>query len=395
MVIDWVGEAERIRADLVERRRELHRFPELAFQEVRTAGVVARTLTDLGMEVTTGVGKTGVVAVLEGAHDGPTVLLRCDMDGLPVTEATHLPFASETPGRMHACGHDGHMAISLGAARLLTEHRDALHGRVKFLFQPAEEIARGAQAMLDEGALENPTPEAAFGLHLWSELPVGTVSVTEGAMMAGADSFKIVVQGSGGHAALPDQTRDPLLAGAQIVTALQSIVSRNVSGLDTAVVSVTMFHAGEAQNVIPSEVTLQGTFRTFQPETHALVLRRLGEIATGIATALGCTAGVESYQVAPPLLNNAATNERLREVFSELRFAKPLKLIDNYRTMAAEDMAVILNQVPGTYLFVGAGNVEKGITYPHHHPQFDIDEDALPTGVALLCAALADRLTGE
>jgi amidohydrolase len=392
MAIDWVAQAASIRDELVARRRDFHQHPETAFKEFRTAGIVANVLTEMGLEVSTGVGQTGVVAVLEGAQDGPTVLIRCDMDALPVTEQTGLAFASQSPGKMHACGHDGHMAIGLGVARLLSNQRHALAGRVKFIFQPAEEIARGAQAMIDDGALAAPVPETSFGLHLWNELPVGTVSVTEGAMMAGADTFTITVSGSGGHAALPDQTRDPILAGAQIVSALQSIVSRNVSGLDTAVVSVTMFHAGEAQNVIPSEAVIQGTFRTFQPAIHDLVERRLREITQGIAQSMGCSASIETYQVAPPLHNQSETNARLREVFDALPFASPLTLIDNQRTMAAEDMAVFLNAVPGTYFFVGSANPAKGPTYPHHHPKFDIDEDALPIGVALLCAAIADRV---
>lgn len=392
MSMDWVSQAEALRNELIERRRDFHRHPETAFQEVRTSGIVARTLTDLGIEVTAGVGKTGVVGVLEGTHDGPTVLLRCDMDALPVTEDTGLAFASETPGKMHACGHDGHTSIMLGVAKLMTQNRDALHGRIKFIFQPAEEIASGARAMIQDGVLQSPEPVASFGLHLWNELPIGTVSVTEGPTMAGADMFTIKIRGSGGHAALPDQTRDPVIAGSHIVSALQSVVSRNVSGMDTAVVSVTMFHAGEAQNVIPNEAVLGGTFRTFRPETHALVERRLQEIVAGIAMSMGCTAEIETRQVTPPLVNDAESNARLRDVFELMPFAKPLKIIDSQRTMAAEDMALFLDAAPGTYFFVGSANPAKGATYPHHHPRFDIDEDALPMGVALLCAAVSDRL---
>jgi amidohydrolase len=293
---------------------------------------------------------------------------------------------------MHACGHDGHTAIMLGVAKLLTQHRDTLQGRVKFIFQPAEEIASGARAMIADGVLQSPEPVASFGLHLWNDIPIGTVSVTEGATMAGADMFTIRVRGSGGHGALPDQTRDPVLAGSQIVSALQSIVSRNVSGMDTAVVSVTMFHAGAAQNVIPDEAVLGGTFRTFRPETHALVERRLQEIASGIAASLGCTAEVETKQVTPPLVNDAESNARLREIFEHMPFNHPLNIVDSTRTMAAEDMALFLDAAPGTYFFVGTANPAKGATYPHHHPRFDIDEDALPIGVALLCAAVSDRL---
>ncbi|MHB8628080.1 MAG: M20 metallopeptidase family protein [Aggregatilineales bacterium] len=386
---DWISQAQALQPELVASRRDLHQHPELAFEEVRTAGIVAQTLTRLGLEVTTGVGKTGVVAVLEGAHDGPTVLVRCDMDALPIREENTVDYISTVPGKMHACGHDGHVTIGLGVAQLLSAQREYISGRVKFLFQPAEEVANGAQAMINDGALQNPTPDVGFGLHLWNELPFGEVAITTGPFMAGADLFKITITGSGGHAAIPDQTRDPVVAGAQIVNALQTIVSRNVSPLDTAVVSVTMFHAGTANNAIANTAELQGTFRTYRPATHDLVERRLREIVTGVATALGCEAAIETQQVAPPLINNADTSERLRQAFAPLADRLSLKLRDDVRTMTAEDMAVILNHVPGTYFFVGSANADHEPTYPHHHARFNIEERALPVGVALLCTAVA------
>ncbi len=395
MSIDWLSEANAINDQLIERRRDLHRHPEIAFQEIRTAGIVAQTLTELGIEVTTGIGKTGVVGVLEGDTDGPTVLVRFDMDALPIAEANTTDYISETPGKMHACGHDGHTAIGLGVARLLNGHRDQIAGRVKFLFQPAEEIARGAQAMIDDGALLNPAPEVSLGLHLWSGLPVGEVAVTDGPTMAGADLFKIILRGSGGHAATPDLTRDPVIAGAHIVTALQTIVSRNVSALDTAVVSVSMFHAGDANNVIPAVAHLEGTFRTYRPEIHDRVERRLREIVNGIAAAMGCEAHIETLQVTPPLVNDPAVNTRLRRAFGPVRRAAHLELRDDAQTMTAEDMAVILQQVPGSFFFVGAGNPMLGSDFPHHHPRFDIDESVLPISVALLCSAVADYVMPE
>jgi amidohydrolase len=387
---DWISQAQELQPELIARRRDFHRHPELAFEEVRTAGIVAQTLTGLGLEVITGVGKTGVVGVLEGAHDGPTVLIRCDMDALPVHEENTVDYVSTVPGKMHACGHDGHVTIGLAVARLLSAQRERIAGRVKFLFQPAEEVANGAQAMIDDGALQNPTPDVGFGLHLWNDLPFGEVAITDGPFMAGADMFKITITGSGGHAAMPEQTRDPIIAGAQIVNALQTIVSRNVSPLDTAVVSVTMFHGGTANNAIANIAALEGTFRTYLPATHDLVERRLGEITTGIATALGCEAAVETHQVAPPLVNNVDTSARLRHTFAPLADQLSLKIRTDYRTMTAEDMAVILNHVPGTFFFVGSANANHAQTYPHHHPRFNIEEQALPVGVALLCAAAAE-----
>jgi amidohydrolase len=388
--IDWITRAQALQPEMIERRRDLHRHPEIAFQEVRTAGIVAQTLGALGLEVTTGVAKTGVVAILEGAYDGPTVLVRCDMDALPITEENQVDYGSTIPGRMHACGHDGHVTIGLAVAKLLSQQRDQIAGRVKFLFQPAEEVANGAQAMIDAGALQNPTPVVSFGLHLWNELPVGEIAITDGPFMAGADVFKIKITGSGGHAAIPEQTRDPIVAASQIVTALQTIVSRNVSGLDTAVVSVTMFHGGTANNAIANVVEMEGTFRTYRVETHTLVKRRLTEIVTGIASAMGCSAEVETWQVTPPLINDAVIAERLRHAIRPTADRLNLKVRDDFRTMTAEDMAVILNHVPGTFFFVGSANAARGLNYPHHHARFDIDEASLPIGVALLCNAVAD-----
>ena len=390
MSIDWISRAQALQPELVERRRDLHRHPETAFQEFRTAGIVAQTLSALGLEVTTGVAKTGVVAILEGAQDGPTVLVRCDMDALPITEENQVDYASLTPGNMHACGHDGHVTIGLAVAKLLSQQRDQMAGRVKFLFQPAEEVANGAQAMIDAGALQNPAPVVSFGLHLWNELPVGEIAITDGPFMAGTDVIKIKIVGSGGHGAIPEQTRDPVIAAAQIVTALQTIVSRNVSGLDTAVVSITMFHAGTANNAIPNVAQLDGTFRTYRAETHALVERRIHEIVNGIASAMGCQAEVETVPIAPPLINNLQVTERLRHAIKPTADRLKLKVIDDFRTMTAEDMAVILNHVPGTFFFVGSANAARGLNYPHHHARFDIDEASLPIGVALLCNAVAD-----
>lgn len=387
---DWISQAQELQPELIARRRDFHRHPELAFEEFRTAGIVAQTLTGLGLEVSTGIGKTGVVGVLEGAHDGPTVLVRCDMDALPIHEENIVDYVSTIPGKMHACGHDGHVTIGLAVAQLLSVQRDRIAGRVKFLFQPAEEVANGAQAMINDGALQNPTPDVGFGLHLWNELPFGEVAITDGPFMAGADWFKITITGSGGHAAIPDQTRDPIIAGVQIVNALQTIVSRNVSPLDTAVVSVTMFHAGTANNAIANTAELEGTFRTYRPATHDLVERRLREIVTGVATALGCEATVKTEQVAPPLINNADTTDRLRDAVAPLAEQLSLKIRHDFRTMTAEDMAVILNHVPGTYFFVGSANANHEPTYPHHHARFNIEERALPVGVALLCAAVAE-----
>jgi amidohydrolase len=368
-------------------RRDLHRHPELGFALPRTAGIVAGRLRDLGLEVQTGIGESGIVAVLEGAADGPTVLVRADMDALPIQEENAVPYASQTAGVMHACGHDGHTAIVLAVAELLSAQRAGLAGRVKFIFQPAEELGRGAQAMIAAGALQAPVPDVSLGLHLWNDMPVGVVALVDGPMMAAAGDVAITVHGRGGHGALPHEARDPIVAASQIVGALQTVVSRSVQPTDVAVVSVTEFKAGDSFNVIPSSARLRGTIRAFRAEVIALLEERTRAIAQDIAAALGCQAEVTVEQLTVPLVNDAGVNERLRAVFQAV--APGVQIIRNFQTMAAEDMSYFLQAVPGTFFFVGSANAERGLDYPHHHPRFDFDEAAIPLGVELLTAAVA------
>lgn len=377
-------------------RRDFHVHPELGFHEVRTAGIVAKELNALDMEVTTGVAKTGVVGSLEGAKPGQTILVRFDMDALPVSEKTGAPYASTTSGTMHACGHDGHTAIGLTVAKMLHAHRDQLAGSVKFVFQPAEEGACGEEIggnemMIREGVLENPKPDLALALHLWNDRPLGWVGVAGGAVMAGAEEFKITVAGVGGHAAAPHQTADPLLAASQIVTALQSITSRNVPPLEAALVSVTMIHGGEAFNVIPSEAKMEGTIRTFELSVRETVLQRFEQIVHGVAEAMGCSAEVNVRRLTPTLINADEITKRVQE--SVRRTLPETDLgTSGHLTMGAEDMAFMLEKVPGCYFFVGSANDEKGLNYGHHHPKFDFDEAALPRAAALMAGAVADLL---
>jgi len=393
---DFLTQAEDLFEYTQSLRRDLHMHPELGFNEVRTAGIVAKELTALDMEVTTGVAKTGVVGMLEGGKPGPVVLARFDMDALPVTEQTGAPYASTTPGKMHACGHDGHVAIGLTVAKMLHAQREQLAGSVKFVFQPAEEGTCGEEIggnemMIREGVLENPKPDLALALHLWNEKPFGWVHVAGGAVMAGAEEFKITVTGKGGHAAIPNQTVDPVLAASQIVSALQSITSRNVPPLQAAVVSVTMIHAGEAFNVIPPEAKMEGTIRTFELSVRETVLRRFEEIVNGVAEALGCTAKVTVKRLTPAMLNDEAIALRVAE---SARATLPDASLDTSPnlTMGAEDMAFMLEKVPGCYFFVGSANSEKGLDYGHHHPKFDFDERALPRAAALMAGAVAEFL---
>jgi amidohydrolase len=377
-------------------RRDLHAHPELGFKEIRTAGIVAHELQTLDLEVSTGIAKTGVVALLEGTQPGPVVLVRFDMDALPIYEETGSSYTSITPGVMHACGHDGHTAIGLTVAKMLHAQREHLAGTVKFVFQPAEEGTCGEEIggnemMLREGVLDSPAPDLALALHLWNEKPLGWVHVAAGPVMAGAEEFKITVQGKGGHGAIPQQTNDPVLAAAQIVSALQSITSRNVSPLQAAVVSVTMLHGGQAFNVIPSEVKMEGTIRTFELPVRDKVLGRFDQIVNGIAESLGCTANVVVKRLTPAVINADEIALRIQRGF---RKTLPESSLDtsSHLTMGAEDMAFTLEKVPGCYFFVGSANSEKGLDYGHHHPKFDFDEAALPKAAALMASAIADFL---
>lgn len=374
-------------------RRDFHRHPELAFEEVRTAGVVARELKSLGIEVHSGIAKTGVVGLLEGKNPGPVILLRFDIDALPIHEETGAEYASQTPGVMHACGHDGHTAVGLTVARLLHDHRQELAGTVKLVFQPAEEGFGGAELMIEEGVLENPKPELCLALHLWNHAPLGWVGITEGPTMAAADVLRIWVTGKGGHGAMPHQAVDPVLAAAHVVTALQSVVSRNVPPLQTAVVTVTMLRAGEAFNVIPPQVEMQGTIRTFDPAVRALVVTRVQQVAEQTAAALGCQAKVEVQSLTPAVINEPEITRRVAQVAGSLF---PEAVIDrSFQTMGSEDMSFMMQQVPGCYFFIGSANDAKGLNYSHHHPKFDVDEEALPRSAALMAAAAYEFLKSK
>ncbi len=393
MKIDFLAQANAMRDELVARRRDFHRHPELGFEEVRTAGIVAEELVKLGLEVQIGVGRTGVVAILEGDSEGPTVLVRADMDALPIQETNKTDYVSEVAGKMHACGHDGHTAIALGVAKLLSAHRNSLKGRVKFVFQPAEEIGQGAKAMAKDGVLDNPRPDVSLGLHLWNGLPVGKLGVADGYVMAGCADFTIDIKGKGGHGAVPDLANDPVVCASHITTAFQSIISRNLSPLETGVISVTQIHAGTASNIIPDTAMMNGTIRFFSDEAKQLMDKRIREVVTGVSTALGCEATITIRYLTEPVYNNPEVSERVKATFTELGSGSDHWVYE--RTMGAEDVGVFMTDVPGMFFFVGSGNEEKDLHYPHHHPRFDFDEDALPLGVALLSAAVAEYVMGD
>jgi amidohydrolase len=377
-------------------RRDFHMHPELGFREIRTGGIVARELEALGIEVTKGVGKTGVVGMLEGAKPGPTLLLRFDMDALPINEETGAEYTSQTPNTMHACGHDGHTAIGLTVAKILNQHKNDMAGNIKFCFQPSEEgnngeEVSGAEMMIRDGVLDSPKVDMTLSLHLWNEKPLGWIGVAKGPVMAGAEEIQVKVIGKGGHGAIPNQTIDPVVAAANIVTALQSIVSRNVAPMETAVVSITTIHGGSAFNVIPQEVTLQGTIRTFDKRVRQRVIERFEQTAKGVGQALGCQVEVRIKQLTPALFNEETITKKVQQTAKNV-LSDSLLDTSGYTTMAAEDMAFMQEKLPGCYFFIGSNDSSRNLDYGHHHPKFDFDEEALVRGAALMASAASDIL---
>ncbi|MGE3268036.1 MAG: M20 family metallopeptidase [Chloroflexota bacterium] len=368
---------------MVADRRHFHAHPELAFEEFETAAYVAERLQSLGLEVRTGVGKTGVVAVVRGGRPGKTVLLRADMDALPIPEDSDQPYVSTRPGVMHACGHDGHTAILLAVARILADRRESLPGNVVLAFQPAEERPPGgALGMIADGAMENPKVDAAFGLHLTSA-PVGTVGMRPGPAMAAADAFRAEIIGVGGHASRPHSAVDPVLIAAQVVTALHTIVSRQVDPLQSAVITVGTIQAGTVPNVIPATATMAGSVRTFDQALRESLAKKIERTIIGVAQAMGGDARVEYNFGYPVLTNEAEMTEFVRSVALDVVGRENTRT--NPPIMASEDVGYFIEKAgSGCYFTVGILNEAKGITVTNHNPGFDMDEAALPIGVEML-----------
>ena len=393
MATPFLAEAQDLADELVSIRRDLHMHPELGFQEVRTARIVAEKLGALGYEVVTGVGKTGVVGLLSGEQPGErTVLLRFDMDALPIQEANDVPYRSQTDGVMHACGHDAHVAVGIGVATLLARHRDRIGGTIKLMFQPAEEGLGGARAMIDDGVLKGPVVDAALGLHVSSNHDTGTAVVRSGAMMAAADKLHILVRGRGGHAAHPEQCVDAVLVAAQIVVALQTIISRNLNPEETGVITVGSVQSGKAGNVIAETAELFGSIRSFSEETRELLHRRIHEVAGGVASALGATCEVTVTRGVDATVNAPEPTSVVYDIAADVLGGEQVDT--TYRTTGGEDFSAVLAAVPGNFFFLGARDDARGLNFPHHNPRFDIDESCLPSGVAILCEA-AVRLLGK
>ncbi|RED36397.1 M20 peptidase aminoacylase family protein [Paenibacillus sp. VMFN-D1] len=366
---------------LIEIRRELHRFPELSGEEHETTRRIRGWLSEAGIRILDLPLATGVVAEVGGLQPGPVIALRADIDALPVQEETGLPFASEIEGRMHACGHDFHTAALIGTAYALKAREDRLRGTIRLIFQPAEEKAKGAKQVIGSGALEG--VQAIFGMHNKPDLPVGTIGIKEGPLMAAADGFVVEVAGKGSHAAVPEAGLDPIVTASHIITALQSVVSRNISSLSSAVISVTKLHSGTAWNVIPEQALLEGTIRTFDQQVREQVLARFEQVVRGVAEAFGTTAAVRWIEGPPPVDNDPA----LAELGTAAAEAAGYRAIVPVPSPAGEDFAVYQQAVPGLFVFMGTNGKQEW-----HHPAFDLDENALPVSVAFFTQLAEDAL---
>lgn len=375
-------EIRSLQADLVAWRRAIHQRPELGFKEQITADFIANKLTEWKIEHQTGIAQTGIVATIHSDRPGKVLAIRADMDALPIQEKNEVDYRSLHDGKMHACGHDGHVAIALGTACYLAQNRQNWSGTVKFIFQPAEEGPGGAKPMIEAGVLQNPDVDAIIGLHLWNNMPLGQVGVRSGALMAAVECFRCQILGKGGHGAMPHQTKDAIVIAAQVVNALQTIVARNVNPLDAAVVTVGEFHAGTALNVIADTAQMSGTVRYFNPQLESFIGQRIENIIAGVCQSHGAEYKLDYWQLYPPVINDSQITELVRSVAVDV-VETPVGVVPECQTMGGEDMSFFLNEIPGCYFFLGAANPEKGLAYPHHHPRFDFDETALSMGVEI------------
>jgi amidohydrolase len=379
--------SQRIVDEAIATRRDLHAHPELGFEEVRTAGIVAARLRELGYDVHEGLATTGVAGVLGGRRPGKTIMLRADMDALPLPEETAHPYASRNAGVMHACGHDGHVAILLGAARAISERRDEVAGTLVLCFQPAEEGKGGAQAMVDEGFLERFGVERAYGLHLFSQLPTGLLGFREGPFYASSDSIEIRVVGSGGHGAAPHLSVDPILVAAEFVASVQKVVSRQIDPIEPAVVTIGAFHGGTTHNVIPSTVSLLGTVRAFDAGVRERMAERIERVLRGVCEGSGATYEFD-YLWRYPVTSNDAQQTRYVRALAARIFGEA-RTVTSDKQMGAEDFSFFAERVPATYFVLGCSS-DARTSFPHHHGKFDIDERALATGIGIMTALALD-----
>jgi len=373
--------------ELVSLRRDFHAHPEIGFQEFRTASVIEDYLQNLGLR-TTRIAGTGVVAVIEGQSEGPVFMLRADMDALPICEATDVDYCSCTQGVMHACGHDAHMAMLLVAAKILFENRERLQGTVKLVFQPNEEI-NGALDMIRAGVLENPRVDAAFGIHIWSQLPSGTVAVTPGPVMGGLDVFRLNIKGRGGHTGFPEEAIDPVIAAAHVIMAVQTVQTREISNLMPTTIMFGMIEGGTKSNIIPEEVNLEGSIRYLYhagPESPNHPAQRFQRIVQGVCDTHRCSCAINLVRENIPLINDPKITH-VAEMAAR-KVLEPSGGITTMQTIASEDFSEFSSRVPAAFIFLGCGDPDKKTDIPHHNPGFNIDEDVLPLGVELFISSV-------
>jgi amidohydrolase len=366
---------------LVEIRRTIHQHPELGFEEVETSRFVSQWLEKFGLQVEKGVAKTGVVGLLEGRAKGKTVAIRADMDGLPIDEANPIPYASKIKGKMHACGHDAHVAILLGVAKFFSSMKDQLKGNIKWIFQPAEEGGGGGEIMVEEGVLENPKVDAIFGVHVYPFLPVGKIGIYEREGLAASDRFTIKIIGQGGHAATPHVLKDPILAAGHLITQIHSIVGRDINPLESGVVSIGKVNGGVAFNIIPDEVELLGTVRSLTHQVREELKLRIEQVTRGIAQSFGMDYRFDYEYGYPVLVNDSEMSTLVASACSRGIGEENVEVLKP--SMGGEDFAYYLEKVPGAFFRVGIRNEQKGIVHPLHSSHFDIDEEMLPLGVEM------------
>lgn len=376
---------ENYKSELVDLRRWFHQHPELGFEEIETSKKIISLLKEWGYDITDLIAKTGVVAKIHEQGSGIPIAVRIDMDGLPVTEETDLEFKSKNLGKMHACGHDMHLAIGLIIAKLFSEIDYFKNIPVTFIFQPAEELLSGAQKMVDAEVMKLINAEAIFGLHVWNQLEVGKIALNSGAIMASIDAFEVKIFGKGGHGASPENAIDPIIALAQIVLASQSIISRNISAKDEAVLSITSIQSGNTVNVIPEKGKLLGSIRTYQLDVRNLIKKRFEEIVINIAASLNCEAEVKWLQSAPALTNNQKLILKIQTSLDKL----PYKNVEDFKIMGSEDASIFWEEIPGAYVFVGAQAQNQNKEFAHHHPKFLLDEKALEVGLITLLSSIS------
>lgn len=387
-------EANHIKDELIEIRRTLHQYPELGFEETNTSKFIKDFLIKEGIKFKEFAG-TGVCGIIEGTKEGENnkvIGLRADIDGLPMQDKKSCSYASKVSGKMHACGHDGHTTILLGAAKLLNKNKDKFNGTVKLIFEPAEETTGGARVMIEEGVLTNPTVDVMCGLHVEETLDAGMIMVRRGTVNAASNPFNITIKGSGGHGAYPDTAVDPIVIAAHVVTSLQSIVSREIKPVNPTVVTIGSIHGGTAQNIIPSEVKLSGIIRTMTNEDREFAKVRLKDIVNGTCTTFRGSADIEIEESYPCLYNDDNMVKILEDSARNIIGAENVKVQKNPK-LGVESFAYFANKVPSVFYFLGIRNEEKGIIHPAHNSLFDIDEDALPIGVAIQCEVAINYLT--